>query len=74
MAETKGQTMTDTDRDFWIAIRAAKINQAKILEQQRREIMAEIAAIESRYGIESSERPRQVRMSNNDPYAGIVKE
>jgi hypothetical protein len=64
--------MTDNDRDFWIAIRAAHIRRAKLLQQERDCIMEEIAAIEIKFGIEANDRPRHIRVNGGDTIAGIV--
>lgn len=61
-----------TDREFWIAIRAALIRRAKLLEQERGCIMEEIAAIERRFDIESNERPRQIKINDGDSISGII--
>lgn len=58
-----------TDRDFWIAVRAAKIREAKLLEQQRSCLMEEIAAIEQRWQITPRETTRQVRIADSDTIA-----
>jgi len=63
--------MTD-ERDFWIAVRAAKIRQAKLLEQARACIMEEIAAIEKRFDIEPNNRPRQIQISKDDSISGVM--
>jgi len=58
------------EREFWLAMRAALIRQAKLLEQERACIMEEIAAIEKRFGIDN--RPRQIRVDANDSIAGVL--
>ena len=60
------------ERDFWIAMRAAKIRQAKLLEQARACIMEEIAAIEKRFDIEPNNRTREIRVDANDSIAGAL--
>ena len=60
------------ERDFWIAMRAAHIRQAKLLEQERAYIMEQIAAIEKRFGIEPNNRTREIRVDVNDSIAGAL--
>jgi len=63
-----------TDRDFWIAVRAAKIRQMRLLEQERSCLAEEVAAIEQRWQIQPKERVRQVVITDNDTIAGAVIE
>jgi len=60
------------ERDFWIAMRAAHIRRAKLLEQERACIMEQIAAIEKRFGIEPNNRTREIRVDANDSIAGAL--
>jgi hypothetical protein len=60
------------DREFYIAIRAAMIRRAKLLEQERATVLEEIAAIEQRFGITPKEQVRQVRVTEGDSVAGAV--
>lgn len=62
------------DRQFWILVRAAKIRQAKLLEQERSCLLEEVAAIERRWNIEPKERVRQVVVAESDSIATAVVE
>ena len=65
---------TTPNREFWIAVRAAHIRRAKLLQEERACLMEEIAAIERLIGIEPNERPRQVHINHNDNIAGTFTE
>jgi hypothetical protein len=60
------------DREFYIALRAAMIRRAKLLEQERATVLEEIAAIEQRFNIQPKEQVRQVRVAEGDSVAGAV--
>jgi hypothetical protein len=60
-----------TDTDFWREIYAAKMKQARDLQEQRAAVLQEAAAIEKRFGFKAKASLQEPRAG--DSYAFIVE-